>query len=107
MQQLAPEFGHEPSMGLLAGSDGLDVVVLILKHAARHLDEKGILIVEVGHTQEILVAQFPEVPFVWLEFEYGGSGVFMLEAGQLEHFQPRFDEVVLQRATLDNSRGDQ
>lgn len=106
MQQLAPEFGHEPSMGLLAGSDGLDVVVHILKHAARHLDENGILIVEVGHTQEILVAQFPDVPFVWLEFEYGGNGVFMLEAAQLQYCQPLFDQVVLQRTTLANSRGE-
>jgi ribosomal protein L3 glutamine methyltransferase len=97
MQQLAPEFGHEPSLGLLAGPDGLDVVVQILKHAARHLDRNGILVVEVGHTEGLLVAQFPDVPFMWLEFEHGGSGVFMLEAAQLDHFQPLFNRVVSQR----------
>lgn len=101
MQQLAPEFGHEPSLGLLAGSDGLDVVVQILKHAARHLDKNGILVVEVGHTEGLLVKQFPDVPFMWLEFEYGGSGVFMLEAAQLEHFQPLFDQVVSQRSNAE------
>ena len=98
MQQLAPEFGHEPSLGLLAGSDGLDVVVQILQHAARHLDENGILVVEVGHTQDWLIAQYPEVAFMWLEFEYGGGGVFMLDAAQLEHYQPLFDQVVSQRS---------
>jgi ribosomal protein L3 glutamine methyltransferase len=98
MQQLAPEFGHEPSLGLLAGSDGLDVVVQILQHAARHLDENGILVVEVGHTQDLLIAQYPEVAFMWLEFEYGGSGVFMLDAAQLEYYQPLFDQVVSQRS---------
>ena len=98
MQQLAPEFGHEPSMGLLAGSDGLDVIVQILKHAGRHLAGNGILVVEVGHTQEFLVAQFPDVPFMWLEFEFGGSGVFMLEASQLDDYQPLFDQAVLQRS---------
>jgi len=97
MQQLAPEFAHEPSLGLLAGPDGLDIVVQILKHAARHLDESGILVVEVGYTEELLVAQFPDVPFMWLEFEYGGHGVFMLEAAQLEYYQPLFDRVVSQR----------
>ena len=101
MQQLAPEFGHEPSMGLLAGSDGLDIVVEILKHAARHLDKNGILVVEVGYTQELLVAQFPDVAFMWLEFEYGGSGVFMLDAAQLEYYQPLFDQVVSQRSNAE------
>ena len=101
MQQLAPEFAHEPSLGLLAGRDGLDVVVQILKHAASHLDENGILIVEVGHTEGLLVEQFPDVSFMWLEFEYGGSGVFMLEAAQLEHFQPLFDQVVSQRSNAE------
>ena len=101
MQQLAPEFGHEPSLGLLAGTDGLDVVVQILKHAARHLDKNGILIVEVGHTEGLLVAQFPDVPFMWLDFEYGGSGVFMLDAAQLEDYQPLFDQVVSQRNNAD------
>ena len=97
MQLLAPEFGHEPSLGLLAGPDGLDIVVQILTHAARHLDRNGILVVEVGHTEGLLVAQFPDVPFMWLEFEHGGSGVFMLEAAQLDHFQPLFNQVVSQR----------
>ena len=97
MQLLAPEFGHEPSLGLLAGPDGLDIVVQILTHAARHLDRNGILVVEVGHTEGLLVAQFPDVPFMLLEFEHGGSGVFMLEAAQLDYFQPLFNQVVSQR----------
>lgn len=101
MQQLAPEFAYEPSMGLVAGSDGLDIVVQILKHAALYLDENGILVVEVGHTEGLLVAQFPDVPFMWLDFEYGGRGVFMLEAAQLEHYQPLFDQVVSQRNKAD------
>ena len=81
MQQLAPEFGHEPSMGLLAGSDGLDIVVQILKHAATHLNDNGILVVEVGHTQDVLLERYPQVPFMWFEFRirwnrgiYAGRG---------------------------------
>jgi len=101
MQQLAPEFGHEPSLGLVAGPDGLDVVVQILKHAAGHLHENGILVVEVGNTQELLVAQFPDIPFMWLEFEYGGRGVFMLDQAQLQHYQPLFDRVVSQRGNTE------
>ena len=97
MQQLAPEFGHEPSMGLQAGSDGLDIIVQILKEAAGHLADSGILVAEVGHTQGLLLARYPQVPFMWLDFEYGGSGVFMLDKTQLETYQPLFDQVVSQR----------
>ena len=98
MQQLPAEFGHEPSMGLQAGTDGLDIIVQILKQAAGHLAKNGILVAEVGHTQDGLLARYPEVPFMWLDFEYGGSGVFLLDKAQLETCQPQFDQVASQRA---------
>jgi ribosomal protein L3 glutamine methyltransferase len=98
MQQLSAEFGHEPSMGLQAGTDGLDVIVQILKQAAAHLADNGILVAEVGHTQALLLDRYPQVPFMWLDFEHGGSGVFILERAQLETCQPLFDQVVSQRA---------
>jgi ribosomal protein L3 glutamine methyltransferase len=97
MQQLASEFVHEPSMGLQGGADGLDIVVQILKGAASHLADHGILLVEVGNTQELLQARYPEVPFLWLDFEYGGNGVFLLDAVQLEQYQTVFNRVVSQR----------
>jgi ribosomal protein L3 glutamine methyltransferase len=97
MAQLAGEFHHEPATGLVAGNDGLDIVVRILKDASRHLEGNGILVVEVGYSQDNLVEQFPEVPFTWLEFEYGGEGVFLLEAAQLAVHQATFDRVAAQR----------
>ncbi|MEN8206535.1 MAG: 50S ribosomal protein L3 N(5)-glutamine methyltransferase [Pseudomonadota bacterium] len=102
MQQLAAEFGHEPSMGLHAGTDGLDIIVQILKQAAGHLADNGILVAEVGHTQDLLLARYPEVPFMWPDFEHGGTGVFMLDAAQLEEYQPVFDQVAAVRAAQDN-----
>jgi ribosomal protein L3 glutamine methyltransferase len=72
------EFRHEPTLALEAGHDGLDCVRKILKYADEYLSEQGILIVEVGNSAAALEAAFPELPFVWLEFENGGDGVFLI-----------------------------
>jgi ribosomal protein L3 glutamine methyltransferase len=101
--QLPAEYRYEPSLGLAAGGDGLDVVVQILAHAREHLAERGILVVEVGFSQPALEAQFPDIPFLWLEFERGGEGVFLLEREQLESHAHRFATAVEQRAAQTGS----
>jgi ribosomal protein L3 glutamine methyltransferase len=86
VRDLPKEYRHEPQLGLLAGDDGLSVVRVILAQAEQHLAPRGVLIVEVGNTEDRLQAAYPRVPFMWLEFEHGGGGVFVLTAEQLrEH----------------------
>ena len=94
---LAAEYKHEPALGLVAGSDGLDVVSSILNEAAAYLQDDGILVVEVGDSQQRLVEQYPGVPFLWLEFEYGGEGVFMLESTRLREHAQTFRQVAVER----------
>jgi ribosomal protein L3 glutamine methyltransferase len=100
VQQLPDEFHHEPVLGLSAGEDGLDVVVQILKNASRHLRDNGILVVEVGCSQQALVGQYPDIPFLWLDFKHGGEGVFLLEQTQLKPHQQDFDRVAAERLSL-------
>jgi ribosomal protein L3 glutamine methyltransferase len=83
MDALPQEYLHEPDMALRAGSDGLDIVRRILRDADRHLAEGGVLVVEVGDSDERLQQAYPGVPFIWLEFEHGGGGVFLLTKDDL------------------------
>jgi ribosomal protein L3 glutamine methyltransferase len=83
---LPEEYRREPVLGLAGGEDGLDLVRVILREAPAYLEPGGVIILEVGNSAETLVEAFPRVPFLWLEFERGGDGVFLLTADQLyEH----------------------
>ena len=81
---LPPEYRHEPRLALAAGSSGLDSVRIILAQAARYLRPRGLLIVEVGNTERAVRRAWRNLPFLWLEFERGGGGVFLLTREQLQ-----------------------
>ncbi len=85
---LPPEHRHEPSLGLDGGDDGLAIVSRILEGASEHLTEHGTLIVEAGEAAPAAEARYPRLPFVWLEFERGGEGVFLLDVQGLRQCFP-------------------
>jgi ribosomal protein L3 glutamine methyltransferase len=81
--KLPREYRHEPRIGLASGADGLDSVRAIFAAARRHLSRDGILVVEVGNTEDTLLRTFPRLPFVWPEITMGGGGIFLLRAEDL------------------------
>ncbi len=90
MANLPGEYRHEPELALASGDDGLDFTRRLLREAPEHLTEQGVLIVEVGNSDEAMMLAWPEVPFFWFEFERGGHGVFMLTRQQLLEYRHVF-----------------
>ncbi|HEX3395959.1 MAG TPA: 50S ribosomal protein L3 N(5)-glutamine methyltransferase [Steroidobacteraceae bacterium] len=83
MRTLPSEYRHEPRLGLAAGADGLDAVRAIFAEARSHLEDDGILVVEVGNTEAALLNAFPRLPFVWPRIAMGGGGVCLLRTRDL------------------------
>jgi ribosomal protein L3 glutamine methyltransferase len=84
MRGLPREYGFEPRIALAAGNDGLDSVRAIFAAAPRYLADDGLLVVEVGNTERVLMRAFPRLPFIWPEIAMGGGGVFILRAADLK-----------------------
>ncbi len=94
MERLPDEFRQEPALALAAGEDGLDVVRRLLAAAPAHLNKGGILVIEVGSSAQALMAAYPQVPFLWPEFERGGGGVCLLSYDQGQEYAQIFADAV-------------
>ncbi|MDP5141592.1 50S ribosomal protein L3 N(5)-glutamine methyltransferase [Rheinheimera baltica] len=92
MADLPDEYRHEPELGLASGEDGLALTRRILREAAAHLSDAGVLVCEVGNSMVQLQQDFPDVDFDWLEFAHGGLGVFAITKAELERCQHLFKE---------------
>jgi len=80
MQALPAEYRHEPPLALAGGHDGLDIVRRILAQSRKHLADAGALVCEIGAGRAILEAEFPKLPFTWLDTEASAGEVFCLRA---------------------------
>ncbi|HTR58532.1 MAG TPA: 50S ribosomal protein L3 N(5)-glutamine methyltransferase [Casimicrobiaceae bacterium] len=89
MEELPPEYRHEPQLALAGGDDGLDAVRTIVARAAEFLNPEGLLVVEVGENRAVTEAAFPRLPFIWLATPSSEDRVFLLR---------REDLVAAQRA---------
>ena len=78
-----PEHASEPAMAHAGGPDGLRIVRRILAAAGSYLEPHGQLLVEIGAGQARLVAEYPRLPFIWLETEASEGEVFLLPADAL------------------------
>lgn len=97
---LPKEYRHEPLLGLKADENGLKIVIEILNQAQQFLTSEGLLVVEVGNSEEALTELLPDVPFYWPEFENSEGGVFLLTSQQLKEHQSKFSTVYQQMSKM-------
>jgi ribosomal protein L3 glutamine methyltransferase len=97
---LPREYAHEPAGALAGGESGLEPVARLLDRAAEYLAADGRLIVEVGEVAEVFATRFSRLPVVWIEFERGGEGVFVVDRDDLvaNGFGPSRQDRVFDRS---------
>jgi ribosomal protein L3 glutamine methyltransferase len=78
-----PEYAAEPVMAHLGGEDGMELVRKIIDQAGPHLTPRGLLVAEVGTGRASLEADFPALPFLWLDTEESSGEVFAIFATEL------------------------
>ncbi len=86
MDTLPPEFRAEPALALAGGADGMDFIRPLLAQAAQHLNDDGVLVLEIGHERVHFEAAFPRLPVVWLPTEETDDQVLLLEKAALLTF---------------------
>lgn len=90
MATLPAEYNHEPESALEAPDNGLALVEQIIRHATDHLTDNGLLFVEVGNSDYATMERWPDIDFLWLDFEQGGHGIFMLTKQQCITFSKAY-----------------
>ncbi|HUG63332.1 MAG TPA: 50S ribosomal protein L3 N(5)-glutamine methyltransferase [Methylomirabilota bacterium] len=84
MRRLPPEFQAEPDLALSGGFDGLDLVRRLLADVPDRLTDSGSFICEIGSGRKILEAEYPDLPFVWLDTADSEGEVFLLTSEAFE-----------------------
>jgi ribosomal protein L3 glutamine methyltransferase len=77
MLALPQEYRHEPALALAAGEEGLSVVDRILAEAPERLKPGGVLVVEVGNNQDLVMRAHPRAPLTWLDTPNSEGAVFI------------------------------
>jgi len=78
MQALPDEYKAEPVIALAGGADGMDFVRQLLRDLPQRMNEKAILILEIGNDREHFENAFPLLEAVWLETSAGEDQVLLV-----------------------------
>ena len=78
MAALPAEFRAEPALALAGGADGMDFIRALLRDAPTRMNERAVLVLEIGHERTHFETAFPRLNPVWLDTSAGGDQVLLL-----------------------------
>ena len=78
MSALPAEYQAEPALALAGGADGMDLIRKLLADAPAHMNDHGVLVLEIGNERTHFEAAFPRLEAVWLETSAGDDQVLLL-----------------------------
>ncbi|MEF9965795.1 MAG: 50S ribosomal protein L3 N(5)-glutamine methyltransferase [Comamonas sp.] len=86
MASLPPEYQAEPVLALAGGQDGMDFVRGLILALPQHLNEDGVLVLEIGNEREYFEVAFPGLPVFWMDTSAGDEQVLLLTREALMHW---------------------
>ena len=86
MAALPAEYQHEPALALAGGEDGMDLVRRIVKDAAAHLSDVGVLLLEIGNERAHFEHAFRKLEVAWLETSAGDDQVLLVTRVALQRW---------------------
>jgi ribosomal protein L3 glutamine methyltransferase len=86
MQALPTEYQHEPALALSGGEDGMDLIRHIVRDAASHLSDIGVLVLEIGNERAHFEHAFRRLEVAWLDTSAGDDQVLLLSKEALQRW---------------------
>jgi len=78
MDELPPEYRHEPRMALAGGADGMDFVRRILRDAPARMSADAVLVLEIGNERPHFEHAFRKLEVAWMETSAGDDQVLLV-----------------------------
>ncbi len=78
MQSLPDEFKAEPLLALAGGIDGMDFIRQLFIDLPSRMNDKAILVLEIGNEREHFETAFPRLEAVWLDTSSGEDQVVLI-----------------------------
>ena len=94
MAALPDEYRAEPALALAGGADGMDFIRCLLRELPAHMNDDGVLVLEIGNERPFFEAAFPTLEVVWLETSAGEDQVLLVTQADLADLTDLADPAV-------------
>jgi len=89
MNSLPDEYRAEPALALQGGTDGMELIRLIVRDAPHHMTQDAVLVLEIGHERAHFESAFPRLEVAWLETSGGQDQVLLATLESLQRWGSR------------------